>query len=200
VRIFVTGTDTGVGKTFVSTALLRAGRARGWDVVGWKPIETGCTPVAADARALSEAGGRALAPSYAFAMPAAPAVAAAREGVMIDVDAIVERARALTGDLVIVEGAGGWRVPITDDVDMGELARRVGWPVLIVGRAALGTINHTLLTLEAVADGGCSIHGVVLSVLPTDDHDFARSNRDEIAKRTTAPVWLDPIDALGPAR
>jgi len=200
IRLFVTGTDTDVGKTYVSAALLREGVRRGWSVLGFKPIETGCAGVAADARELSVAAARVIEPMYALEYPAAPSVAAAREGVVIELGPVVARAHELAAahDLAIVEGAGGWRVPITETEDMAELAALLGWPVLIVARAGLGTINHTLLTVEAVARR-CVVHGVVLSVRPTDDQDRARSNRDEIAHRTPAPVWMDPLEALPPA-
>jgi dethiobiotin synthetase len=184
-RLFVTGTDTGVGKTFVATALLAEGRRRGQVVIGHKPIETGCDPIAEDARAL---GGE---PQYALKLPAAPSVAAAAQGVTIDLDEVVARIRTLeSADLLIVEGAGGWRVPITPTEDMAALARRLGYPVLIVARAGLGTINHSLLTIEAVLRDGCAIHAVTLSVRPDDDLEFARSNRDEIARRSAVRVTL----------
>ena len=87
-------------------------------------------------------------------------------------------------DLVLVEGAGGWRVPIWNGLDMGAFAKRLGLPVLIVARAGLGTINHTLLTIEAVERQGCSVAAAILSVKPDDDREFAQSNADQIAK-----VW-----------
>lgn len=199
-KLFVTGTDTGVGKTHVSCALLKEARRRGWSALGWKPLETGCGPLAEDARALSEASGIDVLPEYALAMPAAPAVAAAREGISIDFGRLVARGHALAvgHNFVLGEGAGGWRVPITERKDMADLAGELGWPVLIVGRAGLGTINHTLLTAEAVARR-CALHGVVLSVRPGDDGELAASNRDEIGRRLPCPVWVDPLLVLPPA-
>ena len=202
VAIFVTGTDTGVGKTFVATALCREGVRRGWSVLGHKPIETGCALVdgkatPADALALVEAAGgwqktdEAIC-QYRFEPPVAPLAAATLANVRIDLVKVVSAIHRLAAarDLAIVEGAGGWRVPITPTDDMGGLACRLGWPVLIVARAGLGTINHSLLTVEAVEYDGCEVWGIALSVLPTDDRDFARENRDEIARRAGCPVWL----------
>jgi dethiobiotin synthetase len=197
VQLFVTGTDTGVGKTFVSGAVLREARRRQMRAIGYKPLETGCQPVAEDARALGEASGVRIEPMHALAFPAAPSVAARRAGVEIDLEAVVARAKEVIAgyEVAIVEGAGGWRVPITERAEMGDLAAGLGLPVLIVARGGLGTINHTLLTIDAVA-ARCVVWGVVLSVLPTDEREFAESNREEIAKRTAVPVWTDPLRVL----
>ena len=168
--LFVTGTDTGVGKTVVSCALVRALRERGFDAAGMKPIETGVGPEGPlDAIALRDAAGASdpledVCPQQ-FALPAAPAVAASAESRSVDFDAI----RAAFGrianrrDLVVVEGAGGLLVPIRDGETMADLAQFLDLPLLIVARAALGTINHTLLTLEATAARGLPVIGVVLS-------------------------------------
>ncbi len=167
---FVTGTDTGVGKTVVACALVRGLRARGLDVGAMKPIETGVESAGPlDALALREAAGGGdslddVCPQR-FALPAAPTVAAAAERRRVDRDAIraaFERLRA-RHDWLVVEGAGGLLVPAAEDFSMADLAREVGLPVLVVGRAALGTINHTLLTLEAVEERGLPLAGVVIS-------------------------------------
>ena len=195
-RVFVTGTDTGVGKTFVSVALCREARSRGWSVFGHKPIETGCRPDPEDAIALAAAsGGWQQGPAlcqYTFELPAAPLVAARREDRSVDLDAVVAtiHRHAAGRRLALVEGAGGWRAPITETEDMSALARRVGWPVLVVARAGLGTINHSLLTAEAIERDGCRVVGMALSLRPDEDAAFATSNRDEIARRMRAPVWI----------
>jgi len=201
IRLFVTGTDTGVGKTHVGCALAREGVQRGWTVFAHKPIETGCREV--DGRRVPEDGvalakaaggwqsGNAIC-QYALEKPVAPAVAARAESVRIDLAKTLETIHRLRAgrQLTIVEGAGGWRVPICEDEDMGGLARRLGFPVLVVARAGLGTINHSLLTAEAVEQDGCELWGIVLSVTPADDPDLARSNRDEIARRAGCAVWM----------
>ena len=167
---FVTGTDTGVGKTLVSTALVRALRARGIDAAGMKPVETGVGPAGPlDALALREAAGGAdpledVCPER-FALPAAPSVAAEEEGRTVDlgrIRAAFERLRARHA-CVIAEGAGGLLVPLAPGLDMADLARDLGLPLLVVTRAALGTINHTRLTLEAIAARGLALAGVVIS-------------------------------------
>jgi dethiobiotin synthetase len=192
---FVTGTDTGVGKTFVTTALARLATQRGQRVFAFKPIETGVPPADAagirlgeDQRALVAAAGGwqdgELSGLYQFDLPAAPLVAAEAEGRSIDFAAIdrVLAAGRTGADLVLVEGAGGWRVPIWDGIDMGGFAKRLGLPVLVVARAGLGTINHSLLTVEAAEREGCTVTAVVLSVQPEDDLEFSRSNAEQISR------------------
>lgn len=189
--LFVTGTDTGVGKTFVSCALVRAARVGGHRVFAFKPIETGC-PAGAwgeDQRALAEASGDVLRGTYRLEQPAAPLVAARAEGLEISLDRIAaDFAWASSFDRVLVEAAGGWRVPITAKADTADLARLCALPVLVVARAGLGTINHSLLTIEAVQRDGLEIAGVVLSVHPEDDLEFAYSNADEIRARARVEV------------
>jgi dethiobiotin synthetase len=168
--LFVTGTDTGVGKTVVACALARALRARGVDVGVMKPVETGVgADGPSDALALRAAAGGddpldLLCPQR-FALPAAPIVAAAHAGARLDLDAI---RRAFDGlrerhAFLVVEGAGGLLVPLARGIAMAELARELALPVVVVARAALGTINHTLLTLEACRSRGLPVAGVVIS-------------------------------------
>lgn len=192
--VFVTGTDTGCGKTAVACALARTVRATGRRVRVLKPIETGCEHgVPADARALAEAAGddaplERLCP-YRLALPAAPEVAARAEGMSIDVariEAALARARN-DADLVIVEGAGGLLVPVTADLDMAGLARRLGLPLLVAARAALGTINHTLLTLEAAGARELRILGVVVSHTNPALAAADRRNLDLLLERLPVP-------------
>jgi dethiobiotin synthetase len=203
-RYFVTGTGTGVGKTFVTCGLAKLARDRGLEVVAHKPIETGCSTidgirVGEDQRLLHSASSawfqqlddiEARYGSYQFAAPLAPSVAAQLEGTSVDMDkiqSVLQRAsRAPNGahvDLFFVEGAGGWRVPITEQHDMRDLARMVGGEVIVVGLATLGTINHSLLTLEAVERDGFSVASLILSNRPTDDLAVVERNAVEIGKR-----------------
>ena len=168
--VFVTGTDTGVGKTVVSCALASGLRARGIDVGVMKPAETGVPKEGPlDARALRAAAAVSdpieLICPQTFALPAAPTVAAAHEGRSVDVAAIDAAYRALRERhrFLVVEGAGGLRVPAAEGLDMAGLAARVGLPVLLVARASLGTINHTLLTLESLRAEGLPLAGVVIN-------------------------------------
>jgi len=168
--LFVTGTDTGVGKTRVACALLRSLRDQDVRVAAMKPVETGVGEAGPlDAMALREAAGAEaplsdVCPQH-FGLPAAPNVAARAEGRRVDlqrIDAAYARLCA-SHDLVVVEGAGGLRVPLDDDFDMAALAKRLRVPVLLVARASLGTLNHTLLSLEALDREEIELLGVVVS-------------------------------------
>lgn len=167
---FVTGTDTGVGKTLVGCAIVRALVARGVDVAVRKPIETGVGPEGPlDAQALRAAAGSsepldAVCP-VALPLPAAPSVAAADAGHDIPLERLLECVRAAIARhaFTLVEGAGGLLVPIAAGYAMADLARDLALPVVIVARARLGTLNHTHLTLEAARARGLRVAGVVLS-------------------------------------
>jgi dethiobiotin synthetase len=202
-RLFVTGTDTGAGKTYVTSAIARRALTLGKKVFAFKPIETGCELVdgrltGPDQEAVSTAAGnwqtghhRGV---YCFKGPFAPFVAARAENIEIDMDRIVEVANSVPdSDVLVVEGAGGWRVPITASEDMSNLATRLAADVVVVGRAGLGTINHTLLTIEAVERDGLRLAGVVLSRRPDEDLPFAESNREEISRRWKGKVTLFDI-------
>ena len=166
----MTGTDTGVGKTVAACGLVRALRRAGVDTGAFKPVETGVGEAGPlDAQALREAAGGTAALEevcpFVFSTPAAPAVAARAEGREIDVgqirtayDRLAARHRA-----VVVEGAGGLLVPITRNHDMASLALLLELPLIVVARGSLGTINHTLLTLEVARARGLSVAGVVVS-------------------------------------
>jgi dethiobiotin synthetase len=206
---FVTGTDTNVGKTYVTCALARRARALGHKVFAFKPIESGCAlgpdgqAFGADQELLARAAGDwqqgRLRGVYRFTLPAAPLVAAAAGQTSIDLRLLAEVARAGAShaevSLTLVEGAGGWRVPITASADMSTLARDLGLPIVIVARAGLGTINHALLTIEAVERDGLPVASVVLSRRPEDDLGFAQSNRLEIVRRWPGLVLILGSDA-----
>ncbi len=180
--LFVTGTDTGIGKTVVASGLVRGLRARGLDAVGLKPVETGVGPAGPlDGLALREAAGNAEPLEWVcperFALPAAPWVAAEEAGRGVD----LARIRAAFARLharhacVIAEGAGGLLVPLTPGLDMADLARELALPVLVVARASLGTVNHTRLTLEALERRGLALAGVVISHAAPLSHADARN-------------------------
>jgi dethiobiotin synthetase len=167
--LFVTGSDTGVGKTLIAVGLLRLARRRGLTPIPFKPVETGCTPEPADARRLWRAAAPPISPDdvcvHALPLPAAPALAATAAGVRIDALALADRADALArrGDFLLVEGAGGLLVPYADGETTATLAARIGLPLLIVGRMALGTINHVSLTLAEAARRRLPIAGCLLN-------------------------------------
>lgn len=168
--VFVTGTDTGVGKTLVACAIARALRTRGVGVGVLKPAETGAGPAGPlDALALRAAAGcndplDDVCPE-ARALPAAPAVAGEAEGRPIDLGRIRSAYARLRArhEVLVVEGAGGLLVPLTVSFSMADLAAELGLPLLVVARGALGTVNHTLLTLEVAAARGLGVAGVVVS-------------------------------------
>jgi len=188
--LFVTGTDTGVGKTFVTCALAHAHRTLGRRVGVAKPIETGVTTVPEDAMRLrAAADDRAplddVCP-YRFQAPLAPAVAAAREGRTVDVDRIAAllARRMQEVDVLLVEGAGGLLVPLTDALTYLDLAVRARLPVLIVAANRLGTVNHTALTARVATAAGLDVRGFVLSQpTPTTD-ESAASNAETIIRVT----------------
>ena len=197
--IFVTGTDTGVGKTAVACAIARAARRAGLRVRALKPVETGCARgadgalVPADALALAAAAGddaplERLCP-WRLELPAAPEVAAAAAGESLALAPIAEALAAARkdADLVLVEGAGGLLVPVFPGLDMAGLAARLDLPVLVVARAALGTINHTLLTLEAARARRLRVLGVAVSHTSSVHSHADRRNLDWLLARLPAP-------------
>ena len=206
---FVSGTDTGVGKTLVSAGLVAALRRAGRRAVAVKPIETGCHPgpdglVGADATLLEVAShsgelplppvpGSGHSPWYRFAPPVSPHVAAARARVHIDSHVIAQAVADLAAhcDVVIVEGAGGLLVPVARYITMADLAKRMAARLLVVARASLGTLNHSLLTLHAAASHGVLAAGVILNhaTEPDPGDASADSNAEELGKLTDVPVW-----------
>ena len=199
---FVTGTDTEVGKTTVGAAILAAGTARGLRTRCLKPVESGCargaagTLVPADGRALWAATDKKQAPDsvvvYAFEEPVAPGVAAEREGVEIRFEPIRERLEEICvagADLMLVEGAGGLLVPLGQGKTIGDLARFLSIPLLVIARPGLGTINHTLLTVEAARARGLSVDAVIFSASAGEVQEAAvASNAKEIERASGVPV------------
>ncbi len=168
--LFVTGTDTDVGKTRVACALLRAFARSGKRAVGMKPVAAGAALengrlVNDDALALAAAGNVIAPPelvnSYCFLEPIAPHIAALRAGVTIDIGRIVEAFDALgkMADVVVVEGAGGFYVPLGEDSTMADLARALGAPVVLTVAMRLGCLNHALLTADAIRAAGLELAG-----------------------------------------
>ncbi|MCB9717439.1 MAG: dethiobiotin synthase [Myxococcales bacterium] len=199
--LFVTGTDTDVGKTTVSLALLRAAAQRGLSIAAMKAVETGCRReadqlVPADALHLRAACWPSSPPPielvcpHRFEPPVAPSVAARAAGERIDLERIDRAHATLAGsdpDLLLVEGAGGLLVPLDDDgLTIADLAARLGHPLLVVARDRLGMISHTLLTLEVAAARGLPVAGVILNVV--DEHELVPSNLDELLRHARVPV------------
>jgi len=174
--LFVTGTDTGVGKTRVATALVHALCASGVVVRVRKPVESGCIERAgerwpADGDALQRAAGSVEPLSTVcplrLAAPLSPERAAAREGVSLTLDSLREACTAgvAADDFLLVEGAGGLLSPIAAQALNADLAVALGMPVLLVAADRLGTINHCLLTVEAIRARGLELAGIVLNTI-----------------------------------
>ena len=166
----MTGTDTGVGKTLVSALLCAA-----LDGVYWKPIQTGIEEES-DRRTVMELAGlaedRTLPEVYCFDPPVSPHLAAEWAGVAIDLGRIRRPEAKLPGPL-IVEGAGGVMVPVNGSEFMLDMMRALAMPVIVVSRSALGTINHTVLTLNALRGAGLTVLGVVVVGTPNQDNEHA---------------------------
>lgn len=199
--VFVTGTDTGVGKTFVATALLQALGDAGLRAVGMKPVSAGVDPgcgVNADVAALARAGNVAAPLAdrnpYAFGAPVAPHLAANAEGRTIDLRVIARAYRRLVAlsDAVVVEGAGGALVPLDERRDMLDIACVLGLPVLLVVGMRLGCINHALLSALAIRARGLILAGWIANRL-TPDLPLADANADALARR----LGLAPLATFG---
>ena len=174
--VFVTGTDTGVGKTLVAAALLHGLTARGLRAAGMKPVASGCerTPAGlrnADALCLARHAGVEAAyeeiNTYAFEPAIAPHLAAAEVGMRIDLARIAAASAQLArrADRLVVEGVGGWRVPLNDREDVADLGRAIGLPVLLVVGVRLGCLNHARLSADAIGASGVRWAGWVASCI-----------------------------------
>ncbi len=173
---FITGTDTGIGKTEISLGLMRWLKGRGWKVAGMKPVAAGCDwqegrLVNADALRIQAESSLQL--PYAQVNPVAlqpaiaPHLAASEVATEIDFAALEHGCRRLQRqvDWLIVEGAGGWRVPLGDEGDMAALALQLDLPVILVVGMRLGCLNHALLTVEAIIRDGCQLTGWVANCI-----------------------------------
>jgi dethiobiotin synthetase len=207
--IFITGTDTGVGKTVVSAGLALALRNKGIKVGVMKPVATGCVGtdkrlISYDAAYLLEAAENefpALTNPVRFRHPLSPNVAATIEQKEVSLDAIRRAYRELQKhyDYIIVEGIGGLMVPLTKDYFVANLIREFGLPVVIVARGGLGTINHTLLTIDAAIVRGFDIKGIIFNKMATTNLSMAEmTNPKVIHELTGVPVLgcLPEIESL----
>ncbi len=192
---FVTGTDTGVGKTLICCALLHAFAAQGQRVVGMKPVAAGCDDdeLNEDVKKL-RAASNILATygqinPYSFIHPVAPHIAARNAGVRIDFPRILTSYNELTSqaDVVVVEGIGGFKVPLNERQDSAELAQQLDLPVILVVGMRLGCINHALLTASAIEAYSLKLAGWVANVLDADMLAL-RDNITALEQRLAAPL------------
>ncbi len=203
--LFVTGTDTGVGKTRVATALLRRARLRGLHACGFKPVASGCEATAEGLRnddALALLAESAPGLSYADINPVAlapaiaPHLAAAQAGIVIDPLRLAQAHARLAAahERVVVEGAGGWRVPLNADTGFDDWVAAQRWPVVLVVGLRLGCINHALLSAESIRRR-TTLAGWVANVLPPEQPHW-RDNVATLRDRLGVPLWgIVPLDA-----
>lgn len=203
--VFITGTDTGVGKTRVTSGLLAAARARGLDACGFKPVASGCRRTAqglrnADALALQAAAGTdesyARINPYAFAPAVAPHLAAREAGVRIERRVLDAAHRQLerAHELVLIEGAGGWQVPLGTGWTLADWVAARGWPVVLVVGMRLGCINHALLSAESIC-ARTRLLGWIASELPPRQPRL-EENLIELSACMPAPL----LGRVGPRR
>ncbi len=206
--LFFTGTDTGVGKTLVTAGVARSLRGRGRPVVICKPVATGAREsggrwLADDTAVLAEAAGsgddwEAVTP-FAFPDPVAPPLAARRRGVTLTLDglaAAVLRQRR-PGAALLVEGVGGLLCPLTEAETVADLVRELSLPLVVVARRSLGTLNHTLLTLEAARTRGLTVAGVVVSETVPPEGLADETNVDELRRLGVPVLAVVPHQAGG---
>lgn len=192
--LFVTGTDTGVGKSVLAASLCAALAARGERVAAFKPVVTGLDDERGefgyDHELLASAANAGQAPEdvapYRFGPPLSPHLAAELAGERIEPAQLLEAARA--HELLVCEGVGGLLVPITTGYLVRDLAIDLELPLVVAARTGLGTINHTLLTVEAARTAGLRVAGVVMTPWPAEPAQIERSNRETIERLGTVSV------------
>jgi dethiobiotin synthetase len=202
--IFATGTDTGVGKSVVAASVCAALGARGECVAAFKPVVTGLDEepgeFGRDHELLASVANAGQSPEdvapYRFGQPLSPHLAAELAGARIEPAHLLEAARA--HELLVAEGVGGLLVPITPGYLVRDLAIDLELPVVVAARTGLGTINHTLMTVEAARTAGLRVAGVVMTPWPEQPARIESSNRETIERLAAVPVSaLPPTDRDG---
>lgn len=203
--VFVTGTDTGVGKTVVASALCAALRAAGERVGAYKPVVTGTdepgdAPMDHELLAACAGGDPAAVAPLTFGPAVSPHLAAELAGTPIDTAAVLASARAAASscDVLVAEGVGGLLVPLSAELSVRDVAVALGLPVVVAARPALGTINHTLLTVASARAAGLDVRGVVVGPWPDEPSVMERSNVETIAALGAVDVATIPFVALEP--
>lgn len=202
--VFVTGTGTEVGKTVVAAAIARTLAAEGKRVAVFKPAVTGLDEGVETDHALlrrasgSKQGDEEIAP-YRYGPPASPHLAASLAGEEIDHERLRQAAGAAAAgaEAIVCEGVGGFLVPLSPSYLVRDLAVDLGYPLVVVASPGLGTINHTLLTLESARATGLEVAAVVLTPWPPDPTEIERSNRGTIASLGGVEVLTLPQLDLG---
>lgn len=195
---FVTGTDTEIGKTWCSLGLIARLQQDGHCVTTMKPVASGCESTSEGLRnddALKLQAQASLSQPYerinpfAFAPAIAPHIAAAEAGVRIDIDAVADTARELGNqcDYMVIEGVGGWQVPLNEQDNVADMAARLDLPVILVVGLRLGCINHALLTAESIRARGCNLVGWIGNIVDPQMQE-QQNNIDAIAARINSPL------------
>jgi dethiobiotin synthetase len=200
IRLCITGTDTDVGKSLVTACLAAAWRATGRSVLAAKPIASG-VPAGAhgeDAERIAAAAGHPPLTWARFAAPISPHRAQRLEGRDADPAALLAWLDALDADVVLVEAAGGWRVPLIADghggfVEAADLARRLGGAVLVVAADRLGVLSHTRLTVQAIQDRGLPVAGVALDAVSPQTDESSAFNLEDLRSLLDVPVAAVPF-------
>ncbi len=211
---FITGTDTGVGKTVIAAALVKAIGLLGYSVCGMKPIETGCAKsefrvqssefgvkdrvlIPTDGMFLREIAGTDdsidLVTPITFENPLAPMVASDIEGTIVDIDKIQKAYKELSKkyDVVIIEGIGGLLVPIKKDYFVLDLAKDFGLPLIVVSRPGIGTLNHTMLTVSYAIKEGLNVAGIIINYSQPPEDTLAEDTNPEVMKQ------ISPVPLIG---
>jgi len=202
--LFITGTDTGVGKTLIAGAIARILTDKGLKVGVFKPIATGCKRsweghVSCDTDFLAYCANSDLSLStitpVGYSTPAAPIVSAACDGPAIDFDRIAVAYKEIcqNSDIIIVEGIGGVRVPLTPEFDLLDLAVEFALPVVIVARPNLGTINHTLMTIDCVRAAELKIAGVIINGYNATESTIAEDTAPEVIAKCSGVNVLSVV-------
>ncbi|MGC6466798.1 MAG: dethiobiotin synthase [Akkermansiaceae bacterium] len=189
--VFVTGTDTGIGKTYVSALIVEEFRKKGVDAVGLKPA---CSGSRDDAERLWQASGGVLdldvVNPWWFRTPVAPLTAARIEGNPLDLETMVAQVGEVREEhaFTLVEGVGGWEVPMGEGFGIPDLARELKLPVLVVVANWLGAINHTLLTVKAIQNAGLECPGIILNHLEAERDVAVTTNRMILEELCPVPI------------
>ena len=194
--VFITGTDTGVGKTYFTALLTRSLRQQGLPAIALKPVASGDR---SDATTLSEAMEgtmpiQEINPIH-FAAPLSPYAASMLENRPFPWDLLRSHWQEMTTTHrgpILVEGVGGWRVPMDSTRTVREWARELGLPVLVVCRATLGTLNHTLLAVDSIRDAGLKIPGIIMNFHDAPNDDATRTNPKILKEWSKLPVGKLP--------
>lgn len=194
--LIITATDTDAGKTYVTSLILKALRSRGMNAVGYKPVACGDRQ---DARCLREAGPEGMSledlnPVY-LKNSTSPYVASLLENTSVDLDLMEKGYRDLAGrfEFVLMEGVGGWEVPLSKGVNFSDFAERMGLPVLLVVSNKLGMLNHAVLTANAIRARGIKCVGLVINTIQEEWDTAVVTNRGVIEELTGLPILAELI-------